>query len=90
MTPEAARDIGCSVILNAIRKGTIREQLKAAKQLADIYGYEAPRRHELTGTDGAALQIEAAIPAMSTERLAEVVAMLEQAAQPEPKRTTIK
>jgi len=55
MTLDQAKKVGVNVLLDVLRDGKPSERIAAESRLADIFGYNAPRRTELTGADGADL-----------------------------------
>jgi hypothetical protein len=56
MTPEDAKALGVGVLFRALRKGG-NQSLAAERRLGEIFGYDAPRRAELTGVNGGPLEL---------------------------------
>jgi len=71
ITAARAKRTGVNVLLDIMRTGTNGERLRAERALAEIYGYNAPRRHEVTGADGKPLvpPTDDKLKAMTTEDL---------------------
>ena len=61
--------MGISLLFGLIRSGSPRIALMAEARLAEIFGYNAPRRHELTGRNGRALEIAPLSPEERRQRL---------------------
>ena len=66
---EEAREMGISLLFGLIRSGSPRIALMAEARLAEIFGYNAPRQHELTGRNGRALEIAPLSPEERRQRL---------------------
>jgi hypothetical protein len=55
--------------LDVLRTGNNSERLKAERRLAEVFGYDAPRKMEVTGRDGEPLVNERPFKSVPTEEL---------------------
>jgi hypothetical protein len=79
MSVDQARNLGVNVCLQIIASGNKREQLMAESRLAEIMGYNAPRRAEVTGAGGGPIAIKDETEDLLREMpKGEVLALLEQ------------
>lgn len=76
MTAQQAKEVGVAVILDVLRDASPAVRLKAEQRLAEVYGYDSPRRHELSGPEGG--PVETADVPLSPERLRELADMAER------------
>ena len=60
MTPEEGRAQGIGILIDVLRIGNVSQRLAAEKRLGEIIGYDAPRRQELSGPEGAPLALASA------------------------------
>ncbi len=76
MSRAQAKGFVVDTLIRNIKEGSGSERNRAAQLLADIYGLDAPKRHELTGAAGGPIQTaDAELPPLSRERLAELVGL---------------
>jgi hypothetical protein len=52
ITAAQAKMKGLNVLVDILRKGSNGDRLRAERRLAEIFGYDAPRKMEVTGKDG--------------------------------------
>lgn len=52
LTSEQAKEIGVNILLDVMQCGKPGERIGAEARFAEIFGYNAPKRQELTGADG--------------------------------------
>jgi hypothetical protein len=69
ITAAQAKSKGLNVLVDVLRTGTNGERLKAERRLAEVFGYDAPRRMEVTGRDGEPLLKERPFRNVPTEEL---------------------
>ncbi len=71
MTTEQMKEIGVNVLLPLLNHPDARVRILAERRLAEIGGYDAPRRAEITGAGGGAIKTEGKVSLehIPTERL---------------------
>jgi hypothetical protein len=69
ITAAQAKSKGLNVLVDVLRTGNNSERLKAERRLAEVFGYDAPRRMEVTGKDGEPLLKERPFRNVPTEEL---------------------
>lgn len=69
ITAAQAKSKGLNVLVDVLRTGNNSERLKAERRLAEVFGYDAPRRMEVTGKDGEPLLAERPFKNVPTEEL---------------------
>jgi hypothetical protein len=69
ITVAQAKSKGLNVLIDVLRTGNNSERLKAERRLAEVFGYDAPRKMEVTGRDGEPLVNERPFKSVPTEEL---------------------
>ena len=56
MSKDDAKNIGVNVLIGVFREGKASERVAAVRVWSEIWGYNAPVKHEVSGADGQPLQ----------------------------------
>ncbi len=77
MSSDEMKQIGVNVLMPLLDSTDQRVRILAERRLAEIGGYDAPRRHEMTGAGGGPIAVEDRTPLkdVSSERLRELANM---------------
>ncbi len=76
ITPQQAKRVGVAALNRLLESKSEQIVAKAVTVHADIFGYKAPARTELTGARGGPVRVEetTALPQLTRERLSELAA----------------